>query len=72
MKVFGGELAQRAALLVMLAAGNEGPAVEDMTLGGGRHNVAGDLFASRISTVGGGTTEVQRNIISRRILDLPS
>jgi alkylation response protein AidB-like acyl-CoA dehydrogenase len=35
-------------------------------------DIAGDLFASRISVVGGGTTEIQRNIISKRTLDLPS
>jgi alkylation response protein AidB-like acyl-CoA dehydrogenase len=72
MKVFGGELGQRAAELVRQAAGSLGPFVEDLQLDGAAHSVAGDLFASRISTVGGGTTEIQLNIISKRALALPS
>ena len=72
MKVFGGELGQRAAALVMLAAGPLGPLAEAIRLEEGLHEVAGDLFGSRISTVGGGTTEIQRTILSKRVLDLPS
>jgi alkylation response protein AidB-like acyl-CoA dehydrogenase len=72
MKVYGGELGQRAAALVMTAAGPLGPLAEAIRLEEGLHEVAGDLFGSRISTVGGGTTEIQRTIISKRVLDLPS
>jgi alkylation response protein AidB-like acyl-CoA dehydrogenase len=72
MKVYGGELSQRAAALVMQAAGQLGPRDAALELEDGLHEVAGDLFGSRISTVGGGTTEIQRTIISKRVLDLPS
>ena len=71
MKVFGGELAHRAAELVLQVSGALGPAAQRVQLGDGLHDIAGDLFASRISVVGGGTTEIQRNIISKRVLDLP-
>ncbi|OFZ97340.1 MAG: hypothetical protein A3H35_13250 [Betaproteobacteria bacterium RIFCSPLOWO2_02_FULL_62_17] len=71
MKVFGGELSHRAAELVMQVAGTLGPAVQRIALGDDLHDIAEDLFASRISVVGGGTTEIQRNIISKRVLDLP-
>ena len=56
----------------MTAAGPLGPLAQALQLEEGLHEVAGDLFGSRISTVGGGTTEIQRTIISKRVLDLPS
>jgi alkylation response protein AidB-like acyl-CoA dehydrogenase len=71
MKVFGGDLSHRAAELVMQTAGTLGPEVQRVALDEGEHDIAGDLFASRISVVGGGTTEIQKNIISKRVLDLP-
>lgn len=71
MKVFGGDLSHRAAELVMQTAGTLGPAMQRVKLDEGEHDIAGDLFASRISVVGGGTTEIQKNIISKRVLDLP-
>jgi alkylation response protein AidB-like acyl-CoA dehydrogenase len=72
MKAFGGELGHRAAELVLQAAGPLGPARAELQLGKERVDIAGDLFASRISVVGGGTTEIQKNIIARRLLGLPS
>ena len=71
MKVFGGELSHRAAELVMQTAGSLGPEMQRVQLDDGEHDIPGDLFASRISVVGGGTTEIQKNIISKRVLDLP-
>ena len=71
MKVFGGDLSHRAAELVMQTAGALGAQVQRVRLDEGEHDIAGDLFASRISVVGGGTTEIQKNIISKRVLDLP-
>ncbi|MFM9970082.1 MAG: acyl-CoA dehydrogenase family protein [Burkholderiales bacterium] len=71
MKVFGGDLSHRAAELVMQTGGSIGPQVQRTQLQDGEHDIAEDLFASRISVVGGGTTEIQKNIISKRVLDLP-
>lgn len=71
MKVFGGDLSHRAAELVMQTAGTLGPEAQRIRLEEGEHDIPGDLFASRISVVGGGTTEIQKNIISKRVLDLP-
>lgn len=72
MKAFGGELGHRAAELLMHAAGPLGPSAELLHAGDQSFDVAGELFASRISVVGGGTTEIQRNIIAKRLLELPS
>jgi len=35
-------------------------------------NPAADLFEMRRVTVGSGTVEIQRNIIAKRVLNLPS
>jgi alkylation response protein AidB-like acyl-CoA dehydrogenase len=72
MKVFGGDLSHRAAELVMQTGGSLGPMEQRVPVEHGEHDIAGDLFASRISVVGGGTTEIQKNIITKRVLDLPS
>jgi alkylation response protein AidB-like acyl-CoA dehydrogenase len=72
MKAFGGELGHRAAELLMHAAGPLGPRKEVFHADDAAYDVAGELFASRIAVVGGGTTEIQRNIIAKRLLELPS
>lgn len=72
MKAFGGELGHRAAELALLAAGPLGPINGEVRIADDRLDIAGDLFASRISVVGGGTTEIQRNVLAKRILGLPS
>ena len=46
--------------------------VGDFDVGGEPFNPAGDLFEMRRVSVGGGALEVQRNILAKRTLDLPS
>lgn len=72
IKLAGSELWQRASELMMLVAGSRGPLVEDQSFDGAPMNVALDLFDGRRGTIGGGTPEIQRNILARRILELPA
>ncbi len=71
IKIAAGELAQRAAELLVQAAGPLGVLAEDVVMGGEPFNPAGDLFEMRRVSVGGGTLEIQRNILARRALGLP-
>ena len=72
IKIAGGELGQKASELFVDAAGPLGASADDIDLGGSAVNPAADLFEMRRVTVGSGTVEIQRNIISKRVLDLPS
>ena len=72
IKLAAGELAQRSAELLVQAAGPMGALREDFDVGGEPFNPAGDLFEMRRVSVGGGALEVQRNILAKRTLDLPS
>jgi len=72
IKIVGGELGQRASELLLEAAGQYGPRVEDLTIGNHAVNPAAELFEMRRVTVGSGAVEIQRNIIAKRVLGLPS
>ena len=71
IKIAAGELAQRAAELLVQAAGPLGVLAEDGLFDGECINPAGDLFEMRRVSVGGGTLEIQHNILARRALGLP-
>jgi len=71
IKIAGGALAQRSSELLMQASGLHGALVEDFVLPGGDVNVAAELFEMRRLSVGSGTTEVNRNIVAKRVLGLP-
>jgi alkylation response protein AidB-like acyl-CoA dehydrogenase len=72
IKIAGGELGQRASELLVEAAGGFGPLVDDMTVGNHVVNPAAEMFEMRRVTVGSGAVEIQRNIIAKRVLGLPS
>ena len=72
IKIAGGELGQKASELFVDAAGPLGSGADDIDLSGSAVNPSADLFEMRRVTVGSGTVEIQRNIISKRVLDLPS
>ncbi len=72
IKIAGGELGQKASELFVDAAGPLGSGADDIDLGGSVVNPSADLFEMRRVTVGSGTVEIQRTIISKRVLDLPS
>jgi alkylation response protein AidB-like acyl-CoA dehydrogenase len=72
IKIAGGELGQGASELLLEAAGSFGPLAADLTIGNEVVNPAADLFEMRRVTVGSGAVEIQRNIIAKRVLGLPS
>jgi alkylation response protein AidB-like acyl-CoA dehydrogenase len=72
MKLGGSALAQRASELIMHAAGPVGPQWMDLSINGIKINVPAEVFEGRRFTVGGGSLEIQRNILAKRALDLPS
>jgi alkylation response protein AidB-like acyl-CoA dehydrogenase len=72
IKIVGGELGQRASELLVEAAGELGPLAADLTIGNHAVNPAAEMFEMRRVTVGSGAVEIQRNIIAKRVLGLPS
>jgi len=71
IKIAGGALAQRSSELLMQASGLRAVLVDDFALPGGDVNVAAELFEMRRLSVGSGTTEINRNIVAKRVLSLP-
>jgi alkylation response protein AidB-like acyl-CoA dehydrogenase len=72
IKIVGGELGQRASELLVEAAGPFGPQIEDLGIGNHMINPAAEMFEMRRVTVGSGAVEIQRNILAKRVLGLPS
>jgi alkylation response protein AidB-like acyl-CoA dehydrogenase len=72
IKIVGGELGQRASELLVEAAQGYGPLAADLTIGNHVVNPAAEMFEMRRVTVGSGAVEIQRNIIAKRVLGLPS
>jgi hypothetical protein len=72
IKIVGGELGQRASELLVEAAGPFAPQVDDLGIGNHMINPAAEMFEMRRVTVGSGAVEIQRNIIAKRVLGLPS
>jgi alkylation response protein AidB-like acyl-CoA dehydrogenase len=72
IKIVGGELGQRASELLVEAAGPFGPQIEDLSVGNHAINPAAEMFEMRRVTVGSGAVEIQRNILAKRVLGLPS
>jgi alkylation response protein AidB-like acyl-CoA dehydrogenase len=79
LKVFGSEAEQSALRQALDAAGVDGLCAKGLTAPDNPY--APDLFtaswfiryvSSYAGTIAGGTSEIQRNIIARRVLDLPS
>jgi alkylation response protein AidB-like acyl-CoA dehydrogenase len=70
-KLYNGELDQRIALTGMHVIGMEGNLVDEdlhASLGG---RIPRHYMAATATTIGGGTSEIQRNIIATRGLGLP-
>jgi alkylation response protein AidB-like acyl-CoA dehydrogenase len=70
-KLFGAELMQRIVEAHQEVAGPLGIPWDDTDLGNGPGEVARHGTNIRAATIRGGTSEVQRNVVSKRVLGLP-
>jgi hypothetical protein len=70
-KQFGAELMQRIVETHSEIAGPFGIEWDDTPLGNGTGEIARHACNIRAATIRGGTSEVQRNIIAKRVLGLP-
>jgi alkylation response protein AidB-like acyl-CoA dehydrogenase len=72
IKIFGSELLQALNELLIEAAGGHAPAENPIATNFGEVDVATSFFQSRRVTIYGGSSEIQRNVLARRVLNLPS
>ncbi|MFY9326842.1 MAG: acyl-CoA dehydrogenase family protein [Georgfuchsia sp.] len=72
LKIWSTETFQRIADLLIETAGASGSLIGEVTMGGETVDILGAWYKARPATIYGGSNEIQRNIIARRVLDLPS
>jgi alkylation response protein AidB-like acyl-CoA dehydrogenase len=72
IKIFGTELLQTLNDLLIEAAGGHAAAVQPVTTVFGEVDIATAFLHSRRVTIYGGSSEIQRNVLARRVLNLPS
>jgi alkylation response protein AidB-like acyl-CoA dehydrogenase len=72
IKIFGSELLQRLNDLAVDAAGGFAPNAAPIATDFGAVEVAAPFLQSRRATIYGGSSEIQRNVLARRVLNLPS
>src|SRR5262249_60208913 len=72
IKIVGCELLQTLTDLLIEAAGGLASADKPVGSNFGEVDVAAAFLQSRRATIYGGSSEIQRNVIARRVLNLPS
>ncbi len=72
IKIFGSELLQMLNELLIEAAGGHAPATDPVMTAFGDVDVSTSYFQSRRVTIYGGSSEIQRNVVARRVLNLPN
>jgi alkylation response protein AidB-like acyl-CoA dehydrogenase len=72
IKIFGSELLQLLNELVLEAAGSHASTAIPITSDFGEVDVAAPFLQVRRATIYGGSSEIQRNIVARRVLNLPN
>jgi len=72
LALVSGEICQRIAELAIETAADHGARLGDFLVGNEGFDVMARFLESRAATVAGGTAEMQREIIARRLLDLPN
>jgi hypothetical protein len=71
IKIFGTELLQSLNDLLIEAAGSEASLEDPIATRFGTVDVSTPFLQVRRATIYGGSSEIQRNIIARRVLNLP-
>ncbi len=72
IKIFGSELLQALNELLLEAAGGHASTAKPIATDFGEVDVAAPFLQVRRATIYGGSSEVQRNIVARRVLNLPT
>ena len=72
IKIYASELLQALNELMIEAAGGHATAQKPIATNFGVVDVAASFFQSRRVTIYGGSSEIQRNVLARRVLNLPS
>ena len=72
IKIFASELLQTLNELLVQAAGGHAPTQNPITTNFGVVDIAAPFLQSRRVTIYGGSSEIQRNVLARRVLNLPS
>ena len=71
IKIFGSELLQSLNDLLLEAAGSDASLAPPITTEHGAVEVSTPFLQVRRATIYGGSSEIQRNIVARRVLNLP-
>jgi alkylation response protein AidB-like acyl-CoA dehydrogenase len=72
IKIFGSELLQSLNDLLIEAAGSEASTEKPIMTDFGAVDVSTPFLQVRRATIYGGSSEIQRNIVARRVLNLPN
>lgn len=72
LKVWGMENFQRISEFTLERAGAYGAHVGTVELSGDSTDILAPYYISRVFTIGAGSNEIQRNIIAKSVLNLPS
>jgi hypothetical protein len=72
IKIFGSEVLQSLNDLLIEAAGSHAAAEKPITTEFGTVDVSTSFLQVRRATIYGGSSEIQRNIVARRVLNLPN
>jgi alkylation response protein AidB-like acyl-CoA dehydrogenase len=72
IKVFASELLQTLNGLLIEAAGGHAPTENPIVTNHGTVDVAAPFLQARRVTIYGGSSEIQRNVLARRVLNLPN
>jgi alkylation response protein AidB-like acyl-CoA dehydrogenase len=72
IKIYGSELLQELNDLLIEAAGGHASAIDPIVTNSGTVDVAIPFLFSRRVTIYGGSSEIQRNVLARRVLNLPN
>jgi alkylation response protein AidB-like acyl-CoA dehydrogenase len=72
IKIYGSELLQSLNELLIEAAGGHAPAEHPISTEFGDVDVSTSHLQARRVTIYGGSSEIQRNVVARRVLNLPN